>query len=357
MTTSGGARPCSGCRDAVRYAANACRFARTVLLAGATTGCPRFESPAAETTSDSAASEDTGSIEFCGDVQLSPGFVCVPEGPYTYGCASACDVLPPAVLGEQPAPHYEVAREVRLSSFQIMRDEVTASAYAACFAEGSCPMPSCTDFFGTWPMTETDGERPITCVTVEGAAAFCEWHGGSLGVEWGRLPTECEWEKAARGDTDARPYPNGDVAPLCDDAIVGGLGAPPPCVGKAGPAEVGSRERDVSPFGVRDMLGNVSELTSSRFGPENSGPQVRRGGAWHIDPFVDPASTRLDLRRAVVEESPPFPSSIVGFRCVVGATAAEATAECAATERARRSDQSVRSSRPRRQQKEARRRR
>jgi formylglycine-generating enzyme required for sulfatase activity len=277
------------------------------------------------TEDSSSTSDGTGAPE-CGGHPAVDGFVCVEAGAYAFGCHSRCDELPPALAGDASFPYYAAAEQRQLSAFQIMATEVTASQYAACVDAGACASPVCTDPYGTWPMAAADASRPITCVTPADAQAYCAWFGESGGLS-SSVPTECQWEKAARGSADARLYASGDVAPGCPDAALGGLGSPPPCVGLAGPSDVATHANDVSSWGAYDMSGNVSELASSRIG---SGEVVwlRRGGAWDDDPFVATAASRVDLRRPFAAVLDSFPSSVVGFRCVVGQADAEAIVEC-----------------------------
>ena len=97
------------------------------------------------------------------------------------------------------------------------------------------------------------GEHPVTWVDADDAAAFCAW----LGV---RLPTEAEWEKAARGE-DGRIYPWGDEPPDAARAVFGARRH------GAGPSPVGSAPAGASPYGLLDMAGNVWEWVSSAYAP------------------------------------------------------------------------------------------
>jgi len=124
---------------------------------------------------------------------------------------------------------------------------------------------------------------PVSGVAWADAVAFCAWFGEAHG-EPVRLPTETEWERAARGD-DAREYPWGSGfdparANLRDH-------------GAGGPIPVGSLPTGASPFGVLDLAGNVDEWTSTTYAPYPGAPadvpvaetwasdvHVTRGGAW-----------------------------------------------------------------------------
>jgi formylglycine-generating enzyme required for sulfatase activity len=157
-------------------------------------------------------------------------------------------------------------------------------------------------------------DLPVVGVSWYGAVAYCRW----LSRETGRLywlPTEAEWEKAARG-TDGRLYPWGDefVASLCNTRVSGH--------NRTVPVLNYSSEAD-SPFGCADMAGNASEWTMSEFRPypysakdgrdQEEGELLRviRGGSWY--------KPTLRARTAARGMNDPFfADADVGFRCVVG---------------------------------------
>ena len=147
--------------------------------------------------------------------------------------------------------------------------------------------------------------RAVTNVTWFGAKAYCEWAGM-------RLPTEAEWEKAARG-TDKRPYPWGTATPTPEHANIADL------VGRT--VDVGSYPKGVSPYGAHDMSGNAFEWCEDWFNPDYyhdtpkdnpKGPEiglnrVMRGGSWKFPDLADTTTRWFDA---------PFATdSDLGFRC------------------------------------------
>jgi formylglycine-generating enzyme required for sulfatase activity len=142
--------------------------------------------------------------------------------------------------------------------------------------------------------------HPITYVTWDEAVAFCRWAGGFL-------PTEAQWERAARGD-DRRTWPWGDDPPRASHAVVEQTDTRP----------VGGRAAGAGPFGHLDLAGNVWEWTSSLLGPypydvrdgregNGAGRRVVRGGAF----THGPAETRCSYRHAML---PGTVDHYVGFR-------------------------------------------
>jgi formylglycine-generating enzyme required for sulfatase activity len=194
----------------------------------------------------------------------------VPGGPFLMGSDPA-SAFPP---DEDEAPR----RLVELAPFRIARTPVTNAQYARFKDETG----------RDWPAPAVD-EAPVTYVTWDDAVAFCDWAGA-------RLPTEAEWEHAARGDDD-RLWPWGDEPPDASRAVfAAGIGAPRP---------VGSVPAGASPYGGLDLAGNVSEWTADTYagGPERS----VRGGS-----YVDTADAiRCSARRPVLGAArDPY----IGFR-------------------------------------------
>jgi formylglycine-generating enzyme required for sulfatase activity len=212
---------------------------------------------------------------------------------------------------------------VYLDAFYIDRDEVTTARFekfvrvtgyrTTAEREGSAPVFK-DDKWSTaeganWrqpggPDTTAASDHPVVQVSWYDAEAYCNWASK-------RLPTEAEWEKAARG-TDGRRYPWGDD---WDETRVGEW--------KNHHAHsVGSAPRGASPYGVLDMAGNVWEWVADwhdgkyyRRSPERNprGPdsgQYRgvRGGSWNSDPLILRSSYRGN-------SSPGYRSSSFGFRC------------------------------------------
>jgi formylglycine-generating enzyme required for sulfatase activity len=167
------------------------------------------------------------------------------------------------------------AHTVDLAAFWIDRTEVTNAQYRACVEAGACPEPTC------WENDDLNADdQPVVCVTWDDAQAFAAWAGG-------RLPTEAEWEKAARG-TDGRLYPWGVDAPDCEKANLKG------CAGKTIP--VASMAAGASPYGPMEMAGNVWEWVADWYdedyyssspasnpqGPDAGERRVLRGGSFDM---------------------------------------------------------------------------
>lgn len=198
---------------------------------------------------------------------------------------------------------------VYLDAFWIDRTEVTNAQYKKCVSVVVC-RPS--DLAGD-PNFNND-LQPVVGVNWNDAKTYCEWAGE-------QLPTEAQWEKAARG-TDGRTYPWGDQAATCDYAVMDdGSGNGCGQGNKAWP--VGSKPQGASPYGALDMAGNVWEWVADWYeeeyyrispaqnpvGPADGSWKGGRSGSWGFAGF----SVRTADRYALA------PSDIhgwVGFRCV-----------------------------------------
>jgi formylglycine-generating enzyme required for sulfatase activity len=144
--------------------------------------------------------------------------------------------------------------------------EVTVGAYKGCVDATKCSTPDTTTYCN-WSVTGRE-KHPINCVDWQQATDFCSWAGK-------RLPTEEEWEYAARYD-DSRDYPWGNTAPSATLANYGNTD---------GTMAVGSYPAGNSKLGIQDLAGNVWEWTNSWYcdttPPCTSGSsRVLRGGSW-----------------------------------------------------------------------------
>jgi formylglycine-generating enzyme required for sulfatase activity len=224
--------------------------------------------------------------------------VAIPAGSFLYGCNGAA--------GEECPSSEVVGQRSEVAAFRIDRTEVRVSEYRHCVEEGGCAPPSVAS--GCNWSAAGKGDHPVNCIDWDQAAAYCAWVGK-------RLPTEQEWEKAARG-TDGRTYPWGNEGPSCDTAVMSnGSGAG---CGAASTAPVGSRDRGRSPYGLFDMAGNVFEWTGSLYA---SGGEARvlRGGSWKNDA----AAIRASHREGAL---PNLRDASVGFRCAQAAIVADTRA-------------------------------
>ena len=221
------------------------------------------ESPAIVPCVQGCWSVDCGSVPEC-------GMALIPAGPFMMGC----DESAIADCGQDEIPYHQV----NLSAYFIDRNEVTVGDYAACVDAGACTPPVDPDPACDWGNPER-ADFPMTCVDWFQSQAFCNWRDK-------RLPTEAEWEKAARGG-DARIYPWGDQVPSCQVAVVfddvaGGRGC-----GTDHPMAVCSKSpAGDSPAGLCDMAGNIWERVSDWYGrdyyaaspsTDPSGPEAGQG--------------------------------------------------------------------------------
>lgn len=214
--------------------------------------------------------------------------VLIPEGEFTMGLDDG--------LGDERPAH-----TVYLDSYYIDLTETTNAQYRACVEAGACALPQrldcCTEFpdaYIFWPdyyENEVFADYPVVFLRWLDADAYCQWRGG-------RLPTEAEWEKAARG-TDGRIYPWGNEEPapgLLSFYWPPGTFSEPPVYTTV---PVGSFPSGASPYGVLDMAGSVYEWVSDWYandyyswspyenpqGPEEGFFKVSRGGSFFNQAF------------------------------------------------------------------------
>jgi formylglycine-generating enzyme required for sulfatase activity len=201
--------------------------------------------------------------------------VYVPEGTFIMGSKEDSSYV---LDDEKPLG------EFYLDAYWIDKYEVSNAQYAMCVADGKCipPYRSSSDTRYSYYGNSDYDDYPVIWVDWHQANAYCTWAGG-------RLPSEAEWEKAARGP-NGNKYPWGDETPNCDLANYeqGSYDNPSHCVGDT--SKVGSKPDGASYYGAMDMAGNVWEWVNDRY--DNSVPsnpedaqteyiRVLRGGSWY----------------------------------------------------------------------------
>lgn len=239
--------------------------------------------------------------------------VFVPAGQFYMGCSSDLSLV--KCDGDASPIHV-----VYLDAFYIDRTEVTNAQYEACVTAGVCLSPlensseSRSDYFGN----PQYADYPVIKVDWNRADAYCRWLGK-------RLPTEAEWEKAARG-TDLRVFPWGNELPTCERSNVNYTiesGGPGLCVGDT--ITVGNYVSNTSPYGALDMVGNVREWVNDIYdkpyyqyspyynpqGPSYTvkGEHLTRGGGWTDDGTI---SADVWVR---LDEAEIYKTHVIGLRC------------------------------------------
>jgi len=237
------------------------------------------------------------------------------------------------MMGSQTVPASGPRHKVKIGPFEIARAPVTFKQYRACVAANQCTPAhvadeTCIGFTDSgWtkdplPAAFQDDDQPVVCVDWEQAAAFSEWAGG-------RLPSEAQWEYAARSlgkDTD---YPWGDAEPTCERAVYddGQEGC-----GRSSTWRVCSKPAGNTEQGLCDMAGNVMEWLQDWYhnsyhgAPEDGSAwdvqetpkRAVRGGSWYNGNSYHATTARGGVVGYL-------PSRLIGFRPV--RTSPEAKAE------------------------------
>jgi formylglycine-generating enzyme required for sulfatase activity len=239
----------------------------------------------------------------------------IPGGEYDMGAA---DTDERALADERPR------RRVTLDGYWIDVTEVTNAMYARCVDEGACNTPASEDtyFVVGYYASNNCADYPVVNVSWIDADAYCRWAGREL-------PTEAQWEAAARGLSAALfPWgdepPSGRTANFCDNNCPSDDRIRDVDDGYAGPAPIGSYPAGANAYGVLDLAGNVwewvADWSSAHYdatspvenptGPEQGDLRVLRGGSW----ITIPAELRGSNRHAAL---PDLSSHSIGFRCAL----------------------------------------
>ncbi len=230
--------------------------------------------------------------------------VHVPTGPFFFGLTeqqfmfylSQTTLNYPGMVEDMRARSTSPPRERFEPDFHIGRFEVTNREFKGFIDATSYSPPERADFLKHWERNRYPDwavDFPVVWVSREDAAAYCGWLGG-------KLPTQTQWEKAARGGSDARAFPWGEEPPSPTMVNYSSSQLEP----------VGDRPQDVSPFQVYDLAGNAAEHTRSETAGR-AGHSIVRAGSFlgSSRSSLVGVSVRLAPRGQRFED--------VGFRCVL----------------------------------------
>ena len=236
------------------------------------------------------------------------GLVLIPEGTFWMGCNPVKD----SGCGSDERPQHKVT----LSAYYMDVTETTVAQYKACVDAGVCTAPSAGS--STYPILL---DHPVNDVTWTQSRAYCKWRGAAFD-----LPTEAQWEMAARGSCEKngstagdaacaaamRTYPWGENAPSASYAVMSGSN---------GIAAVGTKPAGDSPYGLHDMTGNVWEWNRDWYGayspdavtdpvgPDSASARVNRGGSFYGGALYQRAGDRDSSTLS-------YASNYVGLRCM-----------------------------------------
>ncbi|MGE5376893.1 MAG: SUMF1/EgtB/PvdO family nonheme iron enzyme [Bacteroidota bacterium] len=253
-------------------------------------GVPMSEPSSTATESLGATAMVPSPVSEPSEIMDSEGvaMMFVPAGSFTMG-------------SDQTNPDEVPVHSVFLDSFYIDKYEVTNALYRACVDANVCSPPKDVNDY----LNSQYADHPVVYVDWNMAKMYCEWRGA-------KLPTEAQWEKAARG-TDGRTYPWGEDIDCSEANYLD-------CAG--GTSSVTAHPGGASPYGIYDMAGNVWEWVADWYsdtyyqispandpgGPGDGKLKIVRGGAWNVGPSAVYSSLRN-------QKSPNVFDNDIGIRC------------------------------------------
>jgi formylglycine-generating enzyme required for sulfatase activity len=197
-----------------------------VMACSIVSGLPLQENNSETNITEGINNDSTSTI-----IPIMGEMVLIPAGTFQMGCDPKHNGGMECKFTELPL------HKVYLDAYSIGKYEITNEQFAQCVSAGICKTNFMVDY--------SPANFPVESVSWEQADTYCTW----IGM---RLPTEAEWEKAARGNSDTRAFPWGDQSPDCTLANYTEI-----CTGET--VEVGGYPAGSSPYGVMDMAGNVEE--------------------------------------------------------------------------------------------------
>ncbi|HKQ91185.1 MAG TPA: formylglycine-generating enzyme family protein [Blastocatellia bacterium] len=232
-------------------------------------------------------------------VNFEPEMIVIPAGDFLMGCETGA-------ANERPA------RRVWVDRFAIGRSAVTNRLYRIFLEETGRQAPAGFSE-ARFNVVDQFADQPVTSVSWFDATAYCEWLGERAGKPY-RLPTEAEWERAARGGLEAKLYTWGDEPPHTQPRYAE--------LWRTGPERV--ERRPPNGFGLYDISENVHEWLADWYdanyysvspprnpqGPATGVRRASRGGSWRHQIKIARVAARSSL-------PPEYQYSDYGFRCAL----------------------------------------